>query len=242
MKVIGSKKEVREIFEAFQKEFSDWTSDDSIKIIHKKILKQKIRFPVIEYFSELAFEEIPNKQLYKFLDKIIALDEIGSYTIARKMLQLNLKNDFSGSHKKANQYITRGNVWYACDIISERVLGSMLLLRPEETIQVNRKQITGDNFWLVRSVGVATHLATKWGLQKKYAKQQFELLLSRASVTDYHAVTGIGWAAKTIAKFHPDIIKQFEKKLDSPNVKQWFRTKVNIGLGRAYKYAAKYTS
>lgn len=241
MKVIGSKKEIKEIFESLEKETSDWTDDDTIKAIHKKILKQKIRFPALEYFSELVFEAIPNKQLYKFLDKIIALDEIGSYTIAGKILQLNLKNDISGSHKKANEYISKGNVWYACDIISERVLGVMLLEHPEKTIEINKKQINSDSFWMVRSVGVATHLATKWGLQKKYAKQQFELLLSKADAKDYHAITGIGWAAKTIAKFHPDIIKQFEEELDSPNVKQWFRTKVKIGLGRNYKYATKYT-
>jgi hypothetical protein len=242
LKIIGSKKEIRKIFDALQKQHSDWTSDESIKAIHINILKQKIRFPVLEYFAELLFEIIPNKHLYKFLDKLIALDEIGSYTIAGKLLQLNLKNDFSGSHKKANEYILQGNVWYACDMISERVLGVMLLNHAEETITINKKQIAGENFWLIRSVGVATHLATKWGLPKKYAIQQFELLLGKANVTDYHATTGIGWAAKTIAKFHPDIIKQFEKELDSPNVKQWFKTKVKIGLGRSAKYATKYTS
>lgn len=241
MKIIGSKKEIQEIFDRLQCQYSNWTSDEAIKAIHKKILKQKIRFPALEFFAEQSFKSIPNKQLYKFLDKIIALDEIGSYVIAGKLLQLNLKCDLSGSHKKANEYILQGNVWYACDIISERVLGIMLLEHPEETIEINRKQINSDNFWLIRSIGVATHLATKWGLQKKYIKQQFELLLSKANTTDHHATTGIGWAAKTIAKFHPDIIKQFGKELDSPNVKQWFKTKVKIGLGRSQKYAAKYT-
>lgn len=231
---------MREIFESFQKHDHSWTSNTTIKSIQKNILKQKIRFPALEYFSELVFESIPNKQLYKFLDQIVALDEIGSYTIAGKLLQLNLKNDFTGAHKKANSYILKGNVWYACDIISERVLGVMLLTDPEKTLKINREQINSNNFWLVRSVGVATHYATKKGLAKNYARQQFELLLSKANVTDYHAVTGIGWAAKTIAKFHPDIIAEHNHEMNSTHVKQWFKSKVKIGLGRSNKYSNRF--
>lgn len=44
---------------------------------------------------------------------------------------------------------------------------------------------------------------------------------------------GIGWAAKTTAKFHPEIINNFKDQiLQTEKVKTWFRTKIRIGLDR----------
>ena len=44
---------------------------------------------------------------------------------------------------------------------------------------------------------------------------------------------GIGWAAKTTARFHPDIIANFNNEIqDSSAVANWFRKKIEIGLNR----------
>jgi hypothetical protein len=69
----------------------------------------------------------------------------------------------------------------------------------------------------------------------------FALLLSLSTVTDFHTKKGVGWAAKTIAKFYPDIISEYKAEIENEKVRQWFQTKIKIGLGRSYKYASRYS-
>ncbi|MNM80963.1 hypothetical protein D3C81_929480 [compost metagenome] len=86
--------------------------------------------------------------------------------------------------------------------------------------------------WIVRTIGVATHYAVKKDLSPKFAETMFRLLLSLSDATDSHIKKGIGWGAKTIAKFHPAIIERYRKQIDLRETKQWFRTKITIGLNR----------
>ena len=75
------------------------------------------------------------------------------------------------------------------------------------------------------------------------AEEMFRILLSCANTTDFHTKKGIGWAAKTISKFHPEIISKYSKEIyENAEVKQWFKTKIKIGLGRVSKYGTIYTS
>ena len=143
-----------------------------------------------------------------------------------------------GSIAKAVEYISGSEEWYVCDHIAERVQGYALFTQPDETIPILKQLLVNDNAMVVRSVGVAAHLALKRGLSEQYAEQMFKLLLQHASVTHYHIKTGIGWGAKTIVKFYPQIAERHQDELnDTEKVKQWFRTKVNIGLSRKEKYA-----
>jgi 3-methyladenine DNA glycosylase AlkD len=122
-------------------------------------------------------------------------------------------------------------------------LGHALLTVPDATLPVLQRLSQHEDKWIVRSVGVATHYAVKKGLKKKYAEEMFRILLSQASTTEFHTKKGIGWAAKTIAKFHPDIIARYEQQVSNdPTIKQWFKSKIKIGLSRTYKYAHRYTS
>lgn len=121
-------------------------------------------------------------------------------------------------------------------------MGYALLNYPEDTLPILHRHTTHPDKWIVRSVGVATHYAVKKGLKKQYAAEMFGLLLTLADTTEFHTKKGVGWAVKTTAKFHPDIIEQYAEQLESDTIKQWFKTKIKIGLGRTYKYANRYTS
>jgi hypothetical protein len=230
---------------------------DQVSYIHKTVLKKKVKFPLLEYFTTELSLIIPDKKQIAFIDAIIALDEIGSYTIAGKFLQLLISSYFSTPikvtvtksdkklnecFKKAEEYIVKADKWYACDIIGERVFGFALLNYPSKTIPYLIRLSKHTNKWLIRAIGVAGHYAIKKGLQKSNAEFLFKLLLSLSNTIDFHTKKGIGWAAKTTAKFHPDIIKKYEKEIyDNAEVKQWFKTKIKIGLGRSFKYATKYS-
>jgi len=206
----------------------------------KEILSYKVRFPLLEFTAQILFDSIPHSKQLAFTGKIIDGHTIGGNVIAGKMLQFRLEKDFDPCFDKALDYIFEGNEWYCCDIIAERVMGHALLTYPEKSLPKLKELARHKTNWAVRTVGVATHYATKKGLPKKFAEEMFLVLHALSSASDLHIKTGTGWGAKTIAKFHPDIIEKHQEKMEEPEVKQWFKTKVGIGLGRAYKYATKY--
>jgi hypothetical protein len=117
----------------------------------------------LEFAAKKIFISIPEKKQTEITNKIIALHEIGSITIAGMILQLRLEKYFLPSINKAIEYIIEGNEWYVCDIIGERVMGFSLLTQPKKTIPVLKKLSEHTDKWIVRSVGVATHYAVKKG-------------------------------------------------------------------------------
>ncbi len=241
MKIITSKHDVNLIVEEAISIYNDCGTGAFIKFIHTELLKKKVRFPLLEFAATKIYISIPEKNQIEITDKIIALHKIGSNTIAGMILQLRLEKHFLQSINKAIEYIIEGNEWYVCDIIGERVMGYALLTQPEKSISVLKKLSEHSDKWIVRSVGVATHYAVKKGVKKNSVREMFVLLLSLSTVTDFHTKKGVGWAAKTIAKFYPDIISDFETEIENEKVRQWFKTKIKIGLGRSYKYASRYS-
>jgi 3-methyladenine DNA glycosylase AlkD len=242
MHILGSKAEAKVLLNKCLETHKQFGIAEFIKQFHSLVLKKKVRFPVLEYAAGLIYTDVPQKDQLSITDKIIDLHEIGGNVIAGKILQLRLEKKHSESLRKAVDYIITGDKWYVCDIIGERVMGHALLVFPEKTIPVLKKYSTHADKWIVRCVGVATHYAVKNGLKKNYSEQMFQLLLTCSNTTDFHTKKGIGWAAKTIAKFHPDIIKKYADQVEKdPNVKQWFKTKIRIGLSRSFKYASRYT-
>lgn len=237
-KTITSKKDVQP---ALQRLFEKKHRATLAIEVHDELLTKKIKFPVLEFCAHTLSEYVPEGKQIDFLNKISAYRTIGGNVLIGIMLQNRLKKFFSQSMRKAIEYMMHGDEWYVCDIIGERVMGHALLTMPEKTLIVLKKHAKHKNTWVVRSIGVAGHYAIKNGLKKKYVEELFSLLLSLSSETEFHTKTGIGWAAKTTAKFHPDIIRKFEKRLKHPEIKTWFHTKINIGLSRNYKYASRYT-
>jgi hypothetical protein len=243
MKTITSKAEVKKLLEPCILKYTPGDNDAFVKDIHAALLKKKIKFPLLEYAAKEIWMAIPEKEHISITSGIMNLNEIGGNTIVGMMLQLRLPRHFKQSISKSTEYIIQGDQWYVCDIIGERVLGFALLTEPEETIPFLKKFAAHPDKWIVRSIGVATHYAVKKGLKKKYASQLFQLLLSLSHTTEFHTKKGIGWAAKTISKFHPDIIANNKTILEQDDtIKQWFRTKINIGLSRSFKYATRYSS
>lgn len=242
LKIITGKSEVQQIVNAAIEVYHQSGPDAFVAQLHRQLLKQKIRFPLLELASLKLYETLPGKKQPEITDKIFYLHEIGSSVIAGILLQQRLSEHFQQSISKAVEYIIAGDKWYVCDIVGERVIGFALLNNPELAVPVLKKLSGHPDKWIVRSVGVATHYAVKKGLPKKYVAQQFELLLTLADTTDFHTKKGIGWAAKTIAKFHPAIVQQHQREIEnSATIKQWFKSKIKTGLSRSAKYAARYT-
>ncbi len=232
MDKITSKAVVADIITKSLDIFENRGRAEFVAVLHADLLKKKIRFPLLEFAAARIMDAVPLAQQIELMDSIIELRTIGSQVLAGIALQLRLGVDFEGSIAKACSYIQYGNEWYVCDIIGERVLGYALLTKPEDTIPILKQLAKHDDKWIVRTVGVATHYATKKGLDKHFVESVFQILLTCTDTTDFHTKKGIGWGAKTVARFHPDIVSRYTSEIMAPPTKQWFRTKINIGLLR----------
>lgn len=242
MKAITSKTALNPLIEKAINTFEQKGEEAFVAYVHDQLLKSKIKFPLLEHVAEVFCKSIPVKHHYSIAEKIMHLDTIGGNVLVGILLRNRLEKDFKKAIDQALQHIVYGNLWYVCDIIGERVLGVALLTQPDKTIALFKKLSKHENNWVLRTIGVATHYAVKKGLKKKYVEEVFEVLLRLGHVTDFHTKKGIGWAVKTTAKFHPDIIQQYQKELSKVGIKTWFKTKIQIGLGRSDKYASRYNS
>lgn len=241
MKIIQSKIEVKRLTEEITSSKNN-SLTELVEQINYLFLEKKIRFPLLEFAAKELYKIVPEKDQIKVTDKIIELHTIGGNVLAGIILQLRLKSHFTESHHKAIEYVIKEDLWYVCDIIGERVLGHSLLNDPEETIPLLKSYTNHSDKWVVRSIGVAAHYAVKKGLKKASVEKVFLILLSCANTIEFHTKKGIGWGVKTVSKFHPEIIEKYRDQIEGdPEIKQWFRTKIKIGLSRTNKYASKYT-
>ena len=194
---------------------------------------------MLEYASTCLYEHIPTAEQVPFLDQIHAYKTEGGNVILGKMLQLRLELHYNESIQKASEYISQADIWYICDLIGERVFGVALLNWPTKSIAKITEIAAHGNHWLIRSLGAGIHYANKKGLGKDHSAQAFAFLLTQANNKNKEIRQGIGWAAKTTAKFHPEIIEANQAALqDETNVANWFRRKVEIGLDR-HAYAQR---
>ena len=222
--------EVLEELKAGQKSF--------LAELEKKVLSKKVKFPILEHLALMFYENIPTNQLFHFCDKIIDMDYEGGYPLVGKCLQFHLEKDLDFCFDKAVNYILRGNVWYACDLISERVFGHGMLVDFQRSFPKAKNLTKHESDWIGRGIGVATHYAVKKKLPKADVEKLLELALSESSRKEFHVKRGVGWGAKTIAKFHPDLIEKHREQVEERMASaKWFATKINIGLDLSKKYA-----
>ncbi|WP_430411365.1 DNA alkylation repair protein [Kordia sp.] len=204
-----------------------------ISTLQVHILSQKVKFPLLEFCAAQLYERIPQREHISLCDGVHALKTEGGNVILGILLQKRLTEHFSESMEKATEYISKADIWYVCDIIGERVYGYSLLHDPKKTIPVLKKLSKHPINWVIRSLGAGSHYAIKKGLDKKNVSTVFKLLLTMANTKDKEIRQGVGWAAKTTAKFHPTIIDDFKVDVENTeHVANWFRKKIEIGLQR----------
>jgi hypothetical protein len=206
---------------------------------HHQLLSHKVKFPLLEFCAARFHEEIAASDHISFCDEIAALQTEGGNVILGIMLQKRLHSHFEASFRQAARYIAAGEFWYVSDIIGARVFGFGLLRDAEKSILLLQDFAQSESIWVVRAVGAGAHEAIKKGLKKEAVVGVFQLLLSLGNVTDKEIRAGVGWAAKTTAKFHPDVIEKFQHEIeDKKAIGNWFRRKVTIGLDR-YEYGQR---
>lgn len=231
--IITRKSEIQELLAQCLNSYHTNGLDACLTKFYNLILLRKVKFPLLEFCGKTLYSELNETEHIPFCDKIQSLKTEGGNVVLGIILQCRLEDNFEESLSKATEYIADADIWYVCDIIGERVFGYSLLHQPKKTIPEIKKLSHHEANWVIRSLGAGTHYAIKKGLDKEHVQTMFQILLSMANTKDKEIRQGVGWAAKTTAKFHPDIIAYFSTEIDDTvNVANWFRTKINIGLNR----------
>lgn len=237
MRTITRKPEVKAETEACINAYHTGGLQAGIDAVQSRLLGNKIKFPLLEYAATLLYEALPEEEHIPFCTAVEKLKTIGGNVLIGILLQHRLEHHFQESLERATYYISLADVWYVCDIIGERTYGFALLNYPAKTIPIIKKLSTHDTNWVIRSLGAGTHYALKKGLGAEDADTMFRILLTMANTKDKEIRQGVGWAAKTTAKFHPDIIDRYQTEINNTEqVANWFRKKIEIGLNRN-KYA-----
>lgn len=204
-----------------------------VKALELHILSRKVKFPLLEFCGRTLYDHVDPEEHIPLCDGIEALKTEGGNVLLGILLQCRLKGHFETSLTKATEYIAQAHIWYICDIIGERVYGYALLHTPVRTHPWLQKLSVHPANWVVRAMGAGIHYAIKKGLPPEHVALTFPILLSRARSKDKEIRQGIGWAAKTTAKFHPELIRKFDYLIqDEDKVSPWFRRKITIGLNR----------
>ncbi len=203
------------------------------QLLDKEILQHKVKFPILEYVACEINATLRQDEEDKLIEKMAEARHISSYPVIGKLIQLRLDTDLEAAYHLAIKHIIRGNEWYACDIISERVFGEGTLRNFELSLELMNAMGDHGNLWIERSIGIASHYATKKKLPKDQVEQLLLLMIRHAWKTQYFTKKGIGWAGKTIAKYHPDLIHKHAELMRNTKLSRWFITKVNTGLSMA---------
>lgn len=232
MEEISRKSEIKRELEECFSSLEAGGIDSFAAAIHQRILSYKVKFPLLEYCGQEIVHRVKPEEHLEICEKLTGSQTIGENVLIGTILKLRLGLNFDESINKAIKYISESWDWYVSDIIGERVFGHAFLNYPGRMIDTFEKLKSHESKWVVRAIGSGCHNAIKWGLPKPEVEEAFKVLLSLSGAKDHHIRRGIGWAAKTTAKFHPDIIQKFEEEIYSKGVGSWFRTKIKIGLSR----------
>lgn len=234
MEAITRKSDIRTILVRVLDQYKINEEKNIVKYIVSNLLCYKIKFPLLEFIGEELYINIPKERHLEICDLIYAENTMGGLVIIGKMLQLRLEHDAETSIAKATHYISLADEWYICDIIGERVFGYGMCYHTELCFDSIQSIFSSNNRWVLRGMGAGCHFAIKRGLEERYVEQLFLELLKYGKSKDKEIRQGIGWACKTTAKFHPQLITKHRISIDNESmVDNWIRRKVKMGLERA---------
>ena len=172
-------------------------------------LAERIKFPMLERIGE-PIGAGPIDSTNTFMDLVAHGKTMGGWVVIGAALREQLGRDMPGAFERARDAISAAQVWYATDIIGERVPGQGLVDCFDPALeQLNpwRRDISS---WVRRSIGVAVHL---WAKRSGGAA---ELELRAVTLMDFleplipdwdmDSAKGTGWGLKTLGKYYPEAL------------------------------------
>jgi hypothetical protein len=152
----------------------------------------------------------PLDYVNSFLDLIATDRTEGGWVVIGTGLGAQMERDLGGAFVRCRDFIVAGDVWYAADILGERVPGPALVSRFQPALELLVPWRADGNAWVRRAVGVAAHF---WAKRSRGAADQvagaqtlLTFLEPMFEEWDVDAVKGVGWGLKTLGRYYPDLV------------------------------------
>ena len=173
------------------------------------VLAERTPFPLLGRIGE-AVGAGPLESVNSFLERIAAAGTEGGWVVIGSALGRQLDRDPAGAFARCREFIIAADVWYAADILGERVPGPALLADFHPALALLAPWCEDANHWVRRTVGVAVHFWAKRSRGVSEKATQAEALLAFLEPMfgewDMDAVKGVGWGLKTLGRNYPDLV------------------------------------
>ncbi len=178
----------------------------------RPVLNQKIPFRIIGHIGE-AVGDCALPRLFPYLDLIAETHTQGGWVIIGHALHQSYAKNPKMVLERCADYIVQGDVWYATDILGERVPGPALVADFSRALAHIEGWRGSPNPWVRRAVGVAVHLWAKRARgEAAFEPQAVEILTMLAPMfeeREIEAVKGIGWGLKPIGRMYPNLLTEW---------------------------------
>lgn len=145
-----------------------------------------------------------------FLERIAAWQTEGGWVVIASALGQQLGRDLDGAFARCRAHVAAADVWYATDILGERVPGPALVSHFEPALALLAPWREDTNRWVRRSTGVAVHFWAKRSRGAPELRERAKMLLHFLEPMfeewDMDAAKGVGWGLKTLGKDYPDLV------------------------------------
>ena len=124
------------------------------------VLAERTPFRLLEHIGT-AVGTAPIKVVNPFLERIAVERTEGGWVVIGSALGKQLDRDLAGAHARCRSFIILADVWYATDILGERVPGPALTAAFEPALALLKPWRVDTNRWMRRAVGVSVHFWAK---------------------------------------------------------------------------------
>jgi 3-methyladenine DNA glycosylase AlkD len=171
------------------------------------ILAQRTPFRLLDLIGE-KIGAGPTRQVDLFLDRIASGRTEGGWVVIASALKAQLDDNLEVTFSRCRDFIVLADVWYATDILGERVPGPALVSFFIPALEVLTPWRADANPWVRRTVGVAVHFWAKRSRSVPELAPQagslLQLLQPMFEEKDVNVVKGVGWGLKTLGRYYPE--------------------------------------
>lgn len=171
-------------------------------------LAQRTSFNLLDRLG-VSIGTLPSPAANAFLKRIADGNAMGGYPIIGSALAQQLDRDLSGALARCRKFVIAGDIWYATDILGERVPGPALVNHFEQTLPLLTTWREDENRWVRRCIGVGVHV---WAKRTRGAGEYvgrvsklLDLLEPMFVEREMDAIKGVGWGLKTLGRYYPSV-------------------------------------
>jgi hypothetical protein len=139
-------------------------------------LKSRTPFRLLDLIGQ-AIGACPLEVANAFTARVAANQTEGGWVIVASILRAQLTRDMASAFERSRVFTIVADIWYATDILGERVPGPALLIDFDRALSLLAPWRTDPDRWVRRTAGVATHFWAKRAHgEPKYISQVEPLL------------------------------------------------------------------